>query len=283
MAGLLRGSCEQPLLIRAPSGGHRRQLVKGTCDLIMSYEVRLAQFEGPLDLLLHLIRKNEVDIYDIPIAEITRQYLDYLHAMEQWSLDVASEFVVMAATLLAIKSRMLLPKTRIQSEDGEEDPRAPLVDQLLEYQRCKWAAEQLSQFANERAQVFSRLPMDLSSYQNREIPELTGVTLWNLVDAFRKLYLRVPKEERVAEIRGHVDRVEDVMQTIVERLRIFERMDFYRLLDFASTRKILVTAFLAILELVKDGKIQCIQFEPFGDLEIVWNEEASSDAPLVSG
>ncbi|MFD1675110.1 segregation and condensation protein A [Alicyclobacillus fodiniaquatilis] len=233
------------------------------------YEIKLAQFEGPLDLLLHLIRKNEVDIHDIPIAEITDQYLEYLRAMEEWSLDIASEFVVMAATLLAIKSRMLLPRQKT-SVDEEEDPRAPLVEQLIEYERCKWAAMQLSDMANQQAQVYSRAPMDLTPFKRREVPELTGVSLWNLVDAFRKLYARMPKTQQVAEIRGHVERVEDIMAELEIRLSRYRRILFEDLFDFAKTRHALVSAFLAILELVKDKKVECIQEEPFSVLELVW-------------
>ncbi|EPZ48900.1 segregation and condensation protein A [Alicyclobacillus acidoterrestris] len=250
----------------------------------MSYEVKLALFEGPLDLLMHLIRKNEVDIYDIPIADITDQYLGYLRAMEEWSLEIASEFVVMAATLLAIKSRMLLPRTRSAgSEEDEEDPRAPLVEQLIEYQRCKWAALQLSDMATAQAQVYSRLPMDLSAYKSKDAPELTGVTLWDLVDAFRKLYMRMPKAERVAEIRGHVERVEDLMGHIVERLQRYQRIEFSQLMDFVHNRHTLVTAFLAILELIKDGALRYLQEEAFGPLELIWIGETNPDATVVSG
>ncbi|WAH39068.1 segregation and condensation protein A [Alicyclobacillus dauci] len=250
----------------------------------MSYEVRLAQFEGPLDLLMHLIRKNEVDIYDIPIAEITDQYLGYLREMEEWSLDVASEFVVMAATLLAIKSRMLLPRTRVNQEDPEEDPRAPLVEQLIEYQRCKMAAQELSALATEQAQVYSRMPMDLTPYKSKETPELTGVTLWSLVDSFRKLYQRMPQTERVAEIRGHVERVEDLMEELTRRLQRYRRIEFVHLVDFVNNRHMLVTAFLAILELVKDRLLACVQNEPFGPLELIWiGESEYDDAPLSSG
>lgn len=236
----------------------------------MSYEIKLAQFEGPLDLLLHLIRKNEVDIYDIPIASITEEYIDYIHAMEAWSLEIASEFLVMAATLLSIKSRMLLPRTRVTEELAEEDPRLPLVEQLLEYERCKWAATRLSEMASSRADVYSRLPMDLSPYQSRDVPALSGATLWDLVDAFRKLYLRMPVTERVAEIRGHVERVEDVMVDLALRIRKYRRIEFSMLFQSVRSRQALVTGFLAVLEMMKDGTIACEQTEPFGPLELIW-------------
>lgn len=236
----------------------------------MSYEIRLAQFEGPLDLLLHLIRKNEIDIYDIPIAAITEQYLQYLDDLERWSLDVASEFLVMAATLLSIKSRMLLPRRAATPDDEEEDPRLPLVQQLLEYERCKWAAAQLANLAARNAQVYGREPMDLRPYRPDRAADGLDVTLWDLVDAFRKLYLRLPPSERVAEIRGKVEKVEEWMDEIAERMRRYRSAEFTWLLGGRFTRGALVAAFLAILELLKDGRLTCRQAEPFGLIELVW-------------
>ncbi|SIS62293.1 segregation and condensation protein A [Alicyclobacillus vulcanalis] len=235
----------------------------------MPYEVRLAQFEGPLDLLLHLIRKNEIDIYDIPIAAITEQYLQYLDELERWSLDVASEFLVMAATLLSIKSRMLLPR-RATAEAEEEDPRLPLVQQLLEYERCKWAAAQLAQRAAENAQVYGREPMDLRAYRVERRIDGLDVSLWDLVNAFRKLYLRLPPSERVAEIRGKVEKVEEWMDEIAARMRRYRSAEFGWLLSGERSRGALVAAFLAILELLKDGRLACRQAEPFGPIELVW-------------
>lgn len=241
----------------------------------MSYEVVLENFSGPLDLLLHLIQRQELNIHDIPIALVTEQYLSYLHAMEELSLEIASEFVVMAATLLLIKSRMLLPRPTRTSDDEEVelDPREALVQQLLEYQRCKWAAEQLKSRELLQSQLFTRDPLDLRVYAAEEIAPLQGVSMWDLVDAYRKLLLRIPQEDRVAEIKGRVMSVEDMMEILTERMRKWRRATFIELIQHARTRPELVTAFLALLELVKDRIVQCVQATTFGDIEILWNEE----------
>ncbi|GMA52472.1 segregation and condensation protein A [Alicyclobacillus contaminans] len=244
----------------------------------MAYDIVLDQFSGPLDLLLHLIQKHEVDIFDIPIAKITDQYLAYLRAMEELSLEIASEFLVMAATLLAIKSRMLLPRPAKSGDDEDEDsgdPRDELVQQLVEYQRAKWAAAQLRERGVLQSQVFSRPPLDLRPYAPEAPPPVTGVTLWDLVDAFRKLMRRIPQEERVAEIQGVVLSVDDEMDKLMRRMRILQRTTFFQLVQDARTRHALVTAFLAVLELMKAGRIACRQLLAFGDIEIVLTEEAA--------
>lgn len=235
----------------------------------MAYEVILDKFTGPLDLLLHLIQTHEIDIHDIPIAVVTEQYLVYLSAMEELSLDIASEFVVMAATLLAIKSRLLLPRPPAP-EDGEPelDPREQLVLQLLEYQRCKWAAAQLRGLEVEQSQVFSRAPMDLREYAPSDAPPVQGVTMWDLVDAFRKLRARAPKEPIIAEIRGHVVSVEERMALLLSRLKSWQRITFHEWILSTPSRAAIVSSFLALLELIKDGSVRCLQSVPFGDIEI---------------
>jgi segregation and condensation protein A len=241
----------------------------------MAYEVVLDKFSGPLDLLLHLIQKQEVSIHDIPIATITEQYLEYLHAMEDLSLEVASEFVVMAATLLAIKSRMLLPRPpQVELSTEEElDPREQLVLQLLEYQRCKWAAEQLKERELLQSQVYSREPMSLAAFVPEEPPRVEGVSMWDLVDAYRKMLLRVPREERVAEIKGEVMSVELQMAALLARLRRWPTSSFFQLVQGLRTRHEVVANFLAILELIKTGAIRCTQVLAFGDIEIQLVEE----------
>lgn len=242
--------------------------------VLMSYEVVLENFSGPLDLLLHLIQRQELNIHDIPISLVTEQYLSYLHAMEELSLEIASEFVVMAATLLQIKSRMLLPRTpRVDDEEPELDPREALVQQLLEYQRCKWAAEQLKGRELLQSQLFSREPVDLRPYVSAELTPLEGVSMWDLVDAYRKLLLRIPKQDRVAEIKGHVISVEEMMTVLTDRIRKWRQATFFELVQHARTRPELVTAFLAVLELIKDRIIRCVQLTSFGDIEIIWNGE----------
>jgi len=244
----------------------------------MAYEVVLELYAGPLDLLLHLIQKQELNIHDIPIAEITEQYLAHLRTMEELSLDVASEFVVMAATLLAIKSRMLLPRQQKVTEDGElieVDPREELIRQLVEYQKCKWAASELKIREALRALSYAREPMDLRPFADHEPPPVQGVTIWSLVDAFRQLVQRLPKDPYIAEIKQDVERVEDAMETLIQRLRLWKRCTFFELLAFAKARHQVVSAFLALLELMKDGAITCIQNESFGAIEVEWTGENS--------
>jgi len=134
-------------------------------------KIKLDVFEGPLDLLLHLIRSLEIDIYDIPIADVTEQYMNYIHAMKTLELEVAGEYLVMAATLMAIKSQMLLPKQELEEDyddEYEEDPRDALVAQLLEYRKYKYAADRLSEKAEERSQYYTKDPMDMDEYQEVE-------------------------------------------------------------------------------------------------------------------
>lgn len=242
----------------------------------MEYEITLQQFSGPLDLLLHLIQKQELDIYDIPIAQVTEQYLSYLRAMEELSLEVASEFIVMAATLLAIKSRMLLPRKQVVTDETEEllDPRDDLVQQLLEYQRCKWAATQLKEREALQALVFSREPMNLQPYTSTDVLKVEGVTMWDLVDAFRKIYLRIPKSQHVAEIKGHVVRMEDMMVVLIDRMIRLRRTTFDELLGSVRTRPELVSYFLALLEVMKDRIVHCWQSGAFGQIEIELSEES---------
>lgn len=243
----------------------------------MAYEVVLDSFSGPLDLLLHLIRRQEVDIHDIPIALITEQFIAYLRAMEELSLEVASEFLVMAATLLAIKSRMLLPRRLLATEEGLEDPidpREELVRQLVEYQRCKWAAEELKSRVHLQSLVYTRSPMDLQPFRPQVPVPVEGVSLWELVDAFRKLLLRVPKEKRIAEIKGHVTSVAERMKEVLQHLKLWRRTSFYVLLQGARSRAELVSTFLAVLELVKQGAIRCTQSGSFTDIDITLQEES---------
>lgn len=233
------------------------------------YEVILDSFTGPLDLLLHLIRKQELSIHDIPIAVVTEQYLDYLKAMEELSLDIASEFVVMAAWLLAIKSRTLLPRPPVESEDVEtEDPRDELIAQLLEYERCKWAATELELRQTRSSFMMGREPMNLKPFQSVEALPVNGVSLWDLVDAYRKLLARVPKETRVAEIKGRVRTVSEMMADLLGYLRRGRVMLFRTYLGTYHSRQDVVSAFLALLELIKDQRVACTQSGPFEEIEI---------------
>ena len=163
----------------------------------MQYNVKIEAFEGPLDLLLHLINRLEIDIYDIPVAEITEQYLMYIHAMKEVQLDVASEYLVMAATLLAIKSKMLLPKHEEELDDEfefeqEEDPRNELVERLIEYKKFKEAASDLKSLEQERGLMYTKPPSDLTEYTKEMKTENTDldITLYDMLGAFQKLLRR---------------------------------------------------------------------------------------------
>jgi segregation and condensation protein A len=231
-------------------------------DSADQYKVKLPDFEGPLDLLLYLIRKEEVSIYDIPIARITAQYLDYLNAMRELDIAVAGEFLVMAATLIYIKSQMLLPHDPNTPEAELEDPRAELVQQLLEHQKFKGAANALHQRALIEAATFTRGPLET----DEENPEVAS-TVFHLFEVFRDVLNRqralveieiereqVTMAEKIAEIRQAV-----AAETEVSARRMFEA---------ARSKREMVLIFLAILELVKELIISLKQAETFGDILI---------------
>lgn len=241
------------------------------------YEVVLDSFTGPMDLLLHLIRTQEVNIHDIPLASITDQYMTYIRTMDELSLDLASEFVVMAAWLLAIKSRMLLPRPTVTTDGEEEglDPRDELVSQLLEYERCKWAATELLNRQSLSSFMASREPMDLTSHRRTEPLPLMGLSMWELVDAYRKLLSRIPRTKQITEIRGHVRTVGEIMEVLLAQLRRRGVLAFRQLLAHMQSRQELVSAFLALLELVKDHKVACHQIRPFEEIEVALVEETA--------
>lgn len=250
----------------------------------MSYHIRLEVFEGPMDLLLHLIEKAEVDIYDIPIAQITEQYLEYLHAMQEMDLDVASEFLVMAATLLAIKARMLLPQEPAgdpESVEATTDPREELVARLLEYKKYKEAAAHLKSQEAAQARVYSR-PVDVEAFISAFTPDnpLEGVSIWDLVGAMRDLLARVPAEEPVHEISRQEVTISEQMDVIISRLAGRPGGLLFREL-FAGmvTRVGVVITFLALLELVRLQQVIIYQPRPFGDITIFLRTE---EHPLVA-
>jgi len=217
----------------------------------MTYSVKLQSFEGPLDLLLHLIKKNEIDIYDIPIADITKQYLDYIEIMKTLNLDVAGEFLLMAATLLHIKSRMLLPVSE-EPEQEEEDPRADLVKQLLEYQSIKEAAFSLDKREILDRDVFVRkaFPEEAEAEELQQGIDLEGVTLFELIEAFKKVIAELP-EEAVHEVIGERLSIGDKISVILESLEREDNISFYNLLKGGRSRPEVIVTFLAILELIK--------------------------------
>lgn len=244
----------------------------------MQYNFKVEAFEGPLDLLLHLISRYEIDIYNIPVAEITEQYLSYVHTMKELQLDVASEYLVMAATLLQIKSKMLLPKYEEdeyeQAEEFEEDPREDLMNRLIEYKKYKQAATQLKEREQERAQLYTRPPLDVASFQKEEEATMpVDATLYDMLAAFQKL-LRRKKAQRpvTAKITRQEIPIEKRMDDILSQLDIRGRQSFYDL--FADEdREVMIVTFLAILELMKNQKIILEQERNFDEIFLSRNSK----------
>jgi len=231
----------------------------------MAYEIKLDIFEGPLDLLLYLIKKNQIDIYNIPIALITDQYLQYLEIMRTLNLDLAGEYLVLASTLIHIKSRMLLPKDEEDESEEEMDPRKELVQQLIAYQSYKDAAVRLDSRLLLERDVFKRgaeIPEDTSADTDIEL------SIYDLVAAFQKIVSRMDKEE-LLEISGEKMSVTDRINEIMDKLTKERNVVFTDLLDglITNKRKIIYTL-LAILELMKLRMIKAYQSGPFGVIRI---------------
>jgi segregation and condensation protein A len=235
----------------------------------MSYEIKLDIFEGPLDLLLYLIRKNEIDIYNIPIAMITEQYLEYLDVMRSLNLDLAGEYLVLAATLIHIKSRLLLPPVEgEEEEEGGEDPRAELVRQLLEFQTFKEAALSLENRPLLDRDVFLRgaKPEEPPTAEAEE-ETLIEIGIFELVAAFRRVIAGLDRTEDLAidtEKMSLTDRINEIM----ERLSAEKQMTFTELLGEKMDRKRIIYTFLAILELIKLRMVRAYQSGPFGPIRL---------------
>jgi len=235
-----------------------------------SWRVQLEIFEGPLDLLLYLIRKNEIDICDIPLNTIVDQYQQYLEIMRTLNLEIAGEFLVMAATLSQIKSRMLLPRTEGEAE--EEDPRAELVDRLLEYQRYKEAAGELVSRAQLGREVFVR-EFDEESLKGiagevkRERLEFEEVDLFKLMDAFQEL-IRSRSLDDIKRVVVERVKVVDKIAAILEKLRENELVEFASLFTGSCTKAELVTTFLALLELIRLQVVKAFQAGSFAPISL---------------
>lgn len=244
----------------------------------MSLQVKLEAFEGPLDLLLHLIEKNKVNIYDIPIVEITEQYMEYVNAMETRDMDVMSDFLVMAATLLKIKSQMLLPTP--PAEDGEEpvDPRAELVEKLLEYKMYKYMSMELKDKQLDASRVMfkeSTVPDEVKAYKPEiDVSEiLSDVTLNKLQNIFNDLVKK--KEDRIDPIRskfGKIEKEDSNLYQILLDLQTYglcnRHFSFRKYMERQHTKMDMIISFLAILELIKMGRVMISQEELFDDIII---------------
>jgi segregation and condensation protein A len=227
---------------------------------------KLERFEGPLDLLLHLIKRDEIDIYDIPIAHITQQYLAYLDLMRSFDLEVAGEFLVMAATLMRIKARMLLPVPPAEEEELE-DPREGLVQRLLEYRQFKEAAGTLQSRELERRLHFER-GMVPGEDETGPLP-LAPATLFDLLDALNRVLSRLP-ERTVYEVQGEIFTIEEKMALIQRRLAEEGTLLFGTLLEACRVRLEAIVVFMALLELVRLGEVRVLQSELFGEITLLY-------------
>ena len=236
----------------------------------MVYQVKLEQFEGPLDLLLHLIRVNEIDIADIPIARITEEYFRVLTAMQELDLAVAGEFLVMAATLVYIKSKMLLPPAEaVEGPIEEEDPRQPLVDMLLEYQQFRTAAADLAGFEERRRQIFIR-GAALEAPPGRGPLELN---LFDLLAAFQEVLKRAAGRPDV-EVTPRPFRIRERMVELLDRLSRERPLRFLGLFPPDADRRTVIATFVALLELLRQGALRVRQAAAFGEILIYPAEEA---------
>jgi segregation and condensation protein A len=229
------------------------------------YRIELESFQGPLDLLLHLIKKNELDIYDIPVAEISEQYLSYLEVMRELNLDVASEFLVMASTLIHLKSRMLLPPEEEEEEEEGEDPREELVRRLLEYQKYKKAAEELGSRPALGRDVFARPEDEVKSPGEDTYIE---ATMFQLMDALQRVITEAEKR-KPHEITRDAYSIEEGIGHIETLLAEKGSIRFGDLFTGQESRRQIVTIFLGVLDLIKRGRISAVQEDQHAPLRII--------------
>ena len=247
----------------------------------MSISVKLEAFDGPLDLLLHLIEKNKIDIFDIPIVEITNQYMEIIAQMQTKDMDVMSDFLLMAATLLRIKSKMLLPAEKAE-EGEEEDPRAELVERLLEYKTYKYASYELKDLQMDASkQLFKKpsIPEEIANYKEEiDISELLGdLTLARLQSIFHAVMKK--QIDKIDPIRSKFGKIEkkkislgDRMQYISEYAREHKKFNFRMLLEEQTSKTMVIVSFLGILELMKEGMLKIVQENIFDDIWITYQE-----------
>jgi segregation and condensation protein A len=246
-------------------------------SILEAYPVRLANFEGPLDLLLHLIKKSEVSIYDIPITLITAQYLEYIDLMHEMNLDVAGEFLVMAATLIHIKSRLLLPRPDPAQEDPGEDPREALVRRLLEHQKFNAAAELLHERETLRSAQWTRPDGPIAEIAGEPPEPEIEVDLFSLISAFRAVVERAKQRPRVYLPMEQIP-IEDRIEQLLSRLSETEACGFEDLFADVQTRPGLIVTFLALLEMIRLKLIRVFQSGVLGPIR-VYKRARPADAP----
>jgi len=233
----------------------------------VDYKVKLEVFEGPLDLLLYLIKRDEIDIYDISLERITSQYLEYLQAFKELDIELAGEFIVMAANLIYLKSRSLLPRDQQPPEEdaGEEDPRWELIRQLIEYKKFKEAAAELNLRALEQERIFVREP---GSPASQEPLRLGEVGIFQLISAFQTVIKRIEARQDVQEIFSERFSVSEKIDSILQRVASGNRLRFSDLFGAAASRIEVVVTFLALLELIRLKQVRAVQKNVFEEIEI---------------
>ena len=232
----------------------------------MNVEFKINDFEGPLDLLLHLIKESKMDIMNIEIEKITKQYMDYLDLQEKMNLEIASEYLVLAAELLEIKSKMLLPRQTVEEDEEEEDPREELVNRLLEYQAYKEITKVLQEKESLRREIYTKSPENIKNYID-EVTEINvDVSLDDLVDAFKK-YLARKKDNKPLKTKVTVNEisVSSRRHDIKRLLKSKKRVSFFELFP-VLTKEYVVATFLAVLEMAKSGELTIKQERAFDDI-----------------
>ena len=234
----------------------------------MKYEIKIDEFEGPLDLLLHLIKTSNVDIFDIEIEIITKQYLEYIEQMEELNLNVASEYLVMAAELIEMKSATLLPKKEVEEDEYEEDPREQLIERLLEYKKYKEVTSSFKELENERHQIFTKVSENLKQYQSDEVTPILDIDLDILMNAFQKFLQRKEDEKPIqTTVTTKEYSVKERSREIKSLLKSKKRVKFEELFEIRRRDYIVVT-FLSILAMCKKQELEIHQSGPFDEIVV---------------
>lgn len=238
----------------------------------MQYKVTIENFDGPLDLLLHLIKEQDIDIYDIKIEEITKQYLDYIHAMKELNLSVASEYLVMASELIEMKSKMLLPKKKdLEEDEYEEDPRDVLIERLLAYKQYKEVTSEFKDLEMTRKLVFTKEPVNLSYYA-KEQENKDGLSISDLIEAFNALMKKKELDKPIAtKVTKKELSVTEKVNTIRNILKNRKKINFEEIFEVATKEEVIIS-FLSILEMVKKDEIILKQDNNFNQIVISLKE-----------
>ena len=232
----------------------------------MEYEVKIDAFEGPLDLLLHLIKESKVDIWNIKIVDITDQYLNYIRSMERLNLNIASDYLVMASELMEMKSKLLLPRTKLEEETEEEDPREKLIQKLIEYQKYKDMTKNFKELEENRHEFYTKPPESLKEYAEEGVITNTDLSLDDLMKAFQKFLERKEAEKPLATtVTKREITVEERRTSIKKILKEKKKVDFFELFD-VLTREYIVVTFLAVLEMAKKQELTIYQENNFDNI-----------------